>query len=116
MDKIIIKDLLAHGIIGIYEREREKAQNILINLTLYTDLTDAGKSDNYEDSINYAAVADRVKKHAETAQRLTVEALAQDIVDICLKDFGAAKVTVRVEKPSAIGYTQSVGIEMERSR
>ena len=116
MDKIIIKDLLAHGIIGVYEREREQPQDILINLILYTDLKAAGQSDRIEDSINYAEIAEQVKRHAQTAKRLTVEALAQDIVDILLNEFGVKEVIVRVEKPNAIKYAGSVGVEIKRSR
>ena len=116
MDKIIIKDLLAHGIIGIYKRERQQPQDILINVVLYTDLTVAGKSDRLENSINYAEIAEQVKRHAETAKRLTVEALAQDIADMLLYEFGGKQVMVRVEKPDAIEYAGSVGIEIERSR
>ena len=116
MDKIIIKDLLVQGIIGVFDWERGKTQNILINLILYKDLLMAGTSDNYEDSVDYATVAERVKRHAETAKRLTVEGLAQDIAELCLNEFAVKKVCVRVEKPDAIEYTQSVGVEIERSR
>ena len=42
MDKIIIKDLLVRGIIGINDWEREKAQDILINIEIQTDLAKAG--------------------------------------------------------------------------
>lgn len=116
MDKIIIKNLLAHGILGVYEQERKQPQDILINLVLYTDLKAAGQSDWLEDSINYAEVAEQVKRHAETANRLTVEALAQDIADILLNNFGVKEVVVRVEKPNAIEYAGFVGVEIERSR
>ena len=116
MDKIIVKDLLAHGIIGVYEREREQPQDILINLVLYTDLEAAGQSDRLEDSINYAEIAEQVKQHAETAKRLTVEALAQDIANMLLNEFGVKEVIVRVEKPNAIDFAGSVGVEIERSR
>ena len=44
-DHIIIKDLLLRGIIGINEWEREKRQDILINITLSGDLRAAGESD-----------------------------------------------------------------------
>ena len=37
MDKVIIKDLLVRGIIGINDWERNRAQDILINIILFTD-------------------------------------------------------------------------------
>jgi len=116
MDQLFITDLVARGIIGINDWEREKPQEILINLVLSADLHQVGKSDNLQDSINYRSVAKKVQAHAETAQRLTVEALAADLADLCLEDPRIEKVRVRVEKPGAVRFAKSVGVEIERSR
>jgi FolB domain-containing protein len=116
MDQIFIKDLIARGIIGINEWEREKPQEILINITLFTDIRTAGETDNLSHSINYRTVAKKVQMHAEAAARLTVEALATDLARICLAEPGVQKVRVRVEKPRAVRFAQSVGVEIERDR
>ncbi len=116
MDQILITDLVARGIIGINEWEREKPQEILINLTLFADLKKAGGSDNIQDSVDYRAVAKKVIHHAETAHRLTVEALAADIARLCLEVPGVLKVRVRVEKPGAVRFSRSVGVEIERTK
>jgi len=116
MDQIFITDLVARGIIGINDWEREKPQEILINLVLFTDLHKAGKSDDLSDSTNYRSVVKRVLAHAETARRLTVEALAADLANLCLEDPGIEKVRVRVEKPGAVRFARSVGVEIERGR
>jgi FolB domain-containing protein len=116
MDQVIIKDLSARGIIGINDWEREKPQEILINITLFADLRKAGESDNIDDCVNYRTVAKKVQAHAESAGRLTVEALAADIAKICLGEAGVEKVRVRVEKPGAVRFSGSVGVEIERSR
>lgn len=116
MDQIIIKDLTARGIIGINAWERENPQEIRINLTLFADLQRAGETDQIEDCVNYRTVAKRVIYHAERAARLTVEALAHDLAKICLEDGRVMKVIVRVEKPGAVRFARSVGVEIERSR
>lgn len=116
MDQVFIKDLLVRGIIGINDWERENPQDILINIILFTDIRKAGKSDNLSDCVNYRTVAKVVYKHAETAQRFTVEALATDIAEICLSFPNVDKVRVRVEKPNAVRFSKSVGVEIERSR
>lgn len=116
MDQLIIKDLLVHGIIGVNDWEREKPQEILINIVLFADLSKVGESDDIEDSVNYRTVAKKVQEHAETANRLTVESLATDLVKICLDEPGVLKARVRVEKPGAVRFAQSVGVEIERSR
>jgi FolB domain-containing protein len=116
MDKIFIKDLLARGIIGINPDERESAQDILINITIFTETRRAAEADNLEYSVSYSDLACKVKSHAERAARLTVEALAQDLANICLQENGVQKVIVRVEKPEAIEFAESVGVEIERER
>jgi FolB domain-containing protein len=116
MDKIIIKDLLVRGIIGVNDWEREHAQDILINIEIEADLKKAGESDNIEDSVNYRTVAKKVIAHAEKANRLTVEALAGDIAKICVAERGVISARVRVEKPGAVRFAKSVGVEIERHR
>jgi len=116
MDKIIIKDLRAHGILGVFPHERETPQEILINITVYTDTQRAAQADDIADCVDYDALANKVKAHAESAQRFTVEALANDLAEICLQEKGVEKVNVRVEKPSAVPSAQSVGVEVERTR
>ena len=116
MDKVLIKDLRVRGILGIYEHERKTPQEIVINIQLSTDTRRAAKTDDIEACVNYQTVADKVKAHAETSRRLTVEALAEDIAQICLAMSGVQGALVRVEKPGAIAYTGSVGVEIEREK
>ncbi|NJN80356.1 MAG: dihydroneopterin aldolase [Anaerolineales bacterium] len=116
MDKIFIKDLLVRGIIGIRDWEREKPQDILINVTVFTDITQAAKSDSIDDCVDYSALAKQIQVHAESAARLTVEALANDLAKICLREKLVEKVIVKVEKPGAVRFAKSVGVEIERKR
>lgn len=116
MDRVIIKDLLVRGIIGVNDWERTTPQDILINIILFADLKPAGKSDDLADCINYRTVAKKAQVHAETAARFTVEALAADLAEICLEDPRVGKVLVRVEKPGAVRFSSSVGVEIERGR
>jgi FolB domain-containing protein len=116
MDKVIIKNILARGIIGIHEWEREKPQDILINIELFTDMRNPGTLDEITTCIDYSKVTKQVINHAEHANRFTVEALAEDIAQICMDDPRVLKTTVRVEKPGAVRFSQSVGVEIERKR
>jgi FolB domain-containing protein len=116
MDKIIIHDLVARGIIGLNDWEREKPQEMRINITLYTDLCKAGQSDDIADSVSYRTIAKKAMAHAESAKRLTVEALAADIARLCLEEERVQKVLVRVEKPGAVRFAEAVGVEIERTR
>jgi FolB domain-containing protein len=116
MDHVIIKDLLARGVIGITERERERPQDILINVVLYTDITKAAESDAIGDCVDYSLMARKLIAHAERAARFTVEALVTDLAQICLESDGVQGVRIRVEKPGAVRFSHSVGVEIERFR
>jgi FolB domain-containing protein len=116
MDKTFIKDLVARGIIGVNDWEREKPQEILINITVFSDTRPAAKSDDLADCVDYRALAKKAQSHAETAARFTVEALANDIADICLEQKLVQRVIVRVEKPGAVRFSSSVGVEIERAK
>jgi len=116
LDQVLLKDLLVRGIIGINDWERVTIQDILINIVLFADLRHAGESDDINDCVNYRTIAKKVQAHAENAKRYTVEALAADIARLCLEDPLVQKVRVRVEKPGAVRFSNSVGVEIERSR
>jgi FolB domain-containing protein len=116
MDKVFIKDLLVRGIIGVNDWERKRAQDILINITVFTDTGRAAESDNIRDCVDYSALAKKIQAHAEAAARLTVEALANDLAKICLEQTNVMRVIVRVEKPGAVRFAKSVGVEIERGR
>ena len=114
LDKIFIKDLLVRGIIGVSERERSQPQDIVINIVMYVNTRICGVSDNIHDSVNYRTVAKAVIAHMEHTQRFTVEALAADIANICLATNGVEEVVVSVEKPGAVRFSRSVGVEIKR--
>jgi FolB domain-containing protein len=116
MDQVFITDLVARGIIGVNDWEREEPQDILINIVLFTDLRQAGQSDDIHDSVDYSLVAKKVRAQAETSRRLTVEALAADLAQVCLEVPGVQRVRVRVEKPGAVRFSRSVGVEIERAK
>jgi FolB domain-containing protein len=117
MDKIIIKDLLVRGILGINPEEREKLQDILINVVLYADIRQAAGTDAIEDAVNYKSISKRIIDHVESSSDFLVEKLVTDLARIVLcENEQVQRVQVRVEKPGALRFARSVGIEIERSR
>lgn len=117
MDKIIIKNLLLRGILGINPDERVNKQDILINLTAETDIRPAAGSDNIEQAVNYKFLAQKIIEHVEHSSNFLVEKLVTDLAKLVFAEFPAVqKVTVRVEKTSVLRFAESVGIEIERTR
>ncbi len=116
-DRIVIRNLLLRGFIGFQDWEREKKQDILINLTLYTDIRRAAQSDDVADALDYKTITKKIIAYVEddATRHDLVESLAAAIARICLEG-GAERVTVRVEKPGALRFAESVGVEITRSR
>ena len=116
VDRILIRDLLVRGIIGINDWEREKKQDILINLVLRIDTHAAARSDAIDDALNYRSLTKAIVQHVEGSSCNLVERLAAEIARIAIVDFAAESVTVRVEKPGALRFARSVGVEIDRTR
>ena len=116
MDNILIKDLLTRCILGVNPDERHEKQDVLINLILETDLRPAGLSDRLEDSVDYRALKKRLVDEVERSHFFLVEALAERIAALCLEHPAVQSVRVTVEKPTALRYARSVGVEITRTR
>jgi FolB domain-containing protein len=114
-DRIIVKNLLLRGIVGLNDWERKKKQDIRINMTVYSDVRAAGASDEVGDTLNYRTLTKRAIEYVEGSEHYLVEALATGLARIAVVDMGAERIRVRVEKPGALRFAESVGVEIERA-
>jgi FolB domain-containing protein len=114
-DRILIKNLLVRGILGIKPEEREKRQDIVINMELEADLRAAGRSDAIEDAVNYRSVTKQVIALVEESRFHTVEKLATEIARLAVTDYPVSAATVTVEKPGALRFSESVGVTLRRT-
>jgi len=55
-DTIFIKGVLIHARHGVMEHESEVGQRFVIDLELYTDLSDSSRSDRLADTVSYSEV------------------------------------------------------------
>lgn len=116
MDRIVIKDLLARCVIGVTDEERREKQDVVINVALSADLRQAGQSDRIEDSVDYREVKKRILAAVEESEYHLAEALAERVAEVCLENETVKAVRVTVEKPSALRFARSVGVEILRGR
>jgi FolB domain-containing protein len=116
MDRILIKDLMLRCILGLTDEERREKQDVLINLILWTDFTAAAVSDRIEDAVDYRAIKKEIVSFVEASQYHLAETLADRIASLCLKRSAVQQVQVTVEKPTALRFAHSVGVEIVRSR
>jgi len=102
MDQINIRQLKLNIVIGVSPRERAVPQTVTVDLALRMDLHVAGRSDRLEDTVDYAALVARVRKSASASRFRLLEALAEHIADLCLRETRIAAVDVTVAKPGAL--------------
>lgn len=116
-DRILIKDLVVPGIVGIKPDERVNPQNVLINATLWVDTRPAAASDDIVDAVNYRTVTKAMIAHVESGEPMLVERLVAELAAIALEsDDRIREVEVTVEKPGALRHAVSVGITVHRTR
>ena len=116
-DQIFIRDLLVRGIVGINPDERIKAQDVLVNVTMWADTSRAAETDSIDDAVNYKTVAKAIIKHIEEGNPELVERLVAELAELALaSDVRIEEVEVTLEKPGALRFAKSVGVTIRRSR
>ena len=114
MDIIFIDDLRISTLIGIYPREQTLPQTIEISLQIGTSTAGAGASDDIRDTIDYAAVVERIRTDLAAQHFRLLEKLAEHIANLLLRDFGAKWIQVSVAKLGVMGGGRRAGVSIER--
>ncbi len=115
-DRIHVRDLRVPTFIGVNPGERERQQDVVINLALFVDVRRAGESDSIADAVNYDTLVRRAVAFVQASQYGLLEALASQLARLILAEFPVERVRVRVDKPGALESARSAGVELERSR
>ena len=84
---------------GVSAAEREVGQRLVLDLRLEVGECDATVTDLVEDTVDYAAVCERVALVAQQRSYKTLERLCSAIADRLLADFAAEEVWVKATKP-----------------
>ncbi len=117
MDKVLIEGLRVNAVIGVFEWERQIEQPVLIDLVMSVDTRVAAVSDDIQDAVNYALVAEQVAELTKSLKPQLIETLANKMAELILNNFSAVQtVQVKVKKPLAVKGAQAVGIEIIRER
>ena len=116
MATIRITNLRLRTTIGVNDWEREHKQDVVINVTMDFDARKACASDNIQDTVNYKAITKRIIKAVEASDYLLLEKLAAAILKIVMEDPKVNEATVRVDKPFALRFADSVSVELSKKR
>lgn len=116
MDTVFIRDLRIPTVVGIFEWERRIRQEVRFDIEMDFDIRKAAGSDDIADTLDYKAVAQRVRAHVEQSSFNLVEALAESVATLILKEFDVTAVRLTLNKTGAVRDARDVGVKIERSR
>lgn len=114
-DFVKIKGLKVNAVIGVFDWERAIEQPLLIDVTMATDISKAGKSDDINDAINYKEVCDDITELCQQTKALLIERLAELIAAHILSKYNTTQVEVSVAKPTAITAAEAVAVQITRT-
>jgi 7,8-dihydroneopterin aldolase/epimerase/oxygenase len=118
-DTIFIKGLVIHARHGVMDHETEVGQRFVIDLELYSDLTEASRSDQLADTVSYANVVTTAVAAFKNINYKLLERAAGAVADAILAAFPRIRsVKVTVHKPHApiAAIFEDVGVVLTRSR
>ncbi|WP_344660543.1 dihydroneopterin aldolase [Catenulispora subtropica] len=101
LDRVTVHGLRGRGHHGVFEREREKGQTFLVDVTLGLDTRRAAASDALDDTVNYGEVAERIVALIEGEPVNLIETLVARMAVACLEYPLVEEVEVTLHKPDA---------------
>lgn len=113
---IKIKNLALRTIIGFKDWEREKKQDVLINLKIETDAEKGLETDIVDDSVDYKTITKKIISEVENTNFNLLEKLADFILDLVMEDNKVKRATIEVDKPYALRFSESVSITLTKER
>ena len=93
-------------IIGERAEERTRTQRLLVDVRL--EIGDAAtESDELADTVDYAALTEKVRATLVVARCRMIERAAKVVCDLCLEDPKVCAATIRVVKAGAVAHLVS---------
>ncbi len=111
--KIHISNLRLRTFIGFNPEEKAKQQDVVINIDLHYPASLSAQSDSVEDALNYKVVTKKVIQHVEEGRFLLLEKLVSDILAISCEHPWVRYCQVKVDKPHALRFADSVSLSLE---
>jgi FolB domain-containing protein len=126
--RVLIKDLVLPVIIGVNPAERKSKQRVKVNLIFHENSSSLAVV-NYQQVVAQLCQASlaswnqcphlnfRLKQEIDSSSYLTLEAFVMQVLKTsCMCSDRIEAVTARAQKPSALSFAESSGVEITRKR
>jgi 7,8-dihydroneopterin aldolase/epimerase/oxygenase len=117
MDRIQLEGMSFHGRHGVRPAEREQPQEFKVTVEVDIDLSEAGRTDRIEDTLDYRLVRRIAKEVIEGTSQKLLETLAARIAEQVLELPMVAEVSVRIAKrPESMQPIDAAAVRITRKR
>ncbi len=114
--KVNIKNLILNISVGLHDFEKKEKQRVRFNIDISTDSNIKPDNTNLSSIVNYEDTINKITYITEKKHHELLEDLAENIFDVIFKSKIVKKVNLKLEKLDIIKNTESVGIEVTKSR
>ena len=118
-DTIFVSGLVIHARHGVMEHETEVGQRFVIDLELFTDLSESSHTDRLADTVSYSNVVATATEAFRGTNYKLLERAAGAVADAVLAAFPrirAVKVTVHKPHAPIAAIFEDVGVVLTRNR
>ena len=113
---IKIENLKLRTIVGIYDWEKEKKQDVILNIEMEFDGTKAVDTDSIDDTIDYKTITKEIIDMVEGQEFNLIERIAGEAMKIVMTNDKVQRASVRVDKPGALRFTDTVSVTQTDQR
>lgn len=117
-DRIALTGIEVYAKHGVLVHEQQRAQVFRVDVTAYTDLSFAGKSDDLADALDYSTLAMEIREVVGAESHHLIETVAASVAEVVLGHDQVTKTVVTIHKPNApldIAF-EDVSVTIERAR
>ena len=111
-----IINLRTKAVIGCNKWERNRTQDLLINISYKLNISNAIETDCVDDTADYRALKKKVQEKVSSSSFFLIESLTNYILDIVMEDQRITQATVTLDKPGALSSAESVSVEISGER
>ena len=114
--RINVSNLRLRTYIGFNPNEKSKQQDIVVNAEIRYRADQAYRSDDEDDALNYKIITKRMIHHVEHGRFHLLEKLTADLLAIATESERVRFAEVRVDKPHALRFADSVSVTLSAER
>ena len=110
--RIQVSNLRLRTYIGFNPEEKTKQQDVVINAEIRYAPGRALRSDDETDALDYKLITKRMIRHVEQGRFHLLEKLVADLLEIATESERVTFAEVRVDKPHALRFADSVSLTL----